>query len=135
MTRSIYFDTNGLIYNLKLGGKNMLVKYKNNEYRCSIELTLHLIGGKWKALILWYLGKRNMRFGELKRELPQITQKMLTKQLRELEQDGIINRFVYNQVPPKVEYSLSEVGKSLLPILITLSDWGASYADQAESNI
>jgi DNA-binding HxlR family transcriptional regulator len=118
-----------------VGGKNMLVKYKDKEYRCSIELTLHLIGGKWKVLILHYLGEKNMRFGELKRELPQITQKMLTKQLRELEQDGIVNRFVYNQVPPKVEYSLSDVGKSLLPILTTLSDWGASYADHAESNI
>ncbi|WP_307893516.1 winged helix-turn-helix transcriptional regulator [Bacillus swezeyi] len=81
------------------------------------------------------MGERNMRFGELKRELPQITQKMLTKQLRELEEAGIVNRFVYNQVPPKLEYSLSEVGKSLLPILITLSDWGVSYAEQAESNI
>ncbi|ALC84327.1 HxlR family transcriptional regulator [Bacillus gobiensis] len=111
-----------------------MVKYKDKEFRCSIELTLQLIGGKWKVLILWYLGERNMRFGELKRELPQITQKMLTKQLRELEQDGIINRFVYNQVPPKVEYSLSDVGQSLLPILTTLSDWGVSYADQTEPN-
>ncbi|MCI4129272.1 helix-turn-helix domain-containing protein [Bacillus swezeyi] len=112
----------------------MLVKYKDNEYRCSIELTLKLIGGKWKVLILWYLGEKNMRFGELKRALPQITQKMLTKQLRELEEDGIVNRFVHHQVPPKVEYSLSEMGKSLLPILSTLSEWGTFYAEQAESN-
>lgn len=74
-----------------------------------------------------------MRFGELKRALPQITQKILTKQLRELEEDGIVNRFVH-QVPPKVEYSLSEMGKSLLLILSTLSEWGAFYAEQAESN-
>lgn len=127
MTRSIHFDT---IW----GGKRMLVKYKDNEYRCSIELTLKLIGGKWKVLILWYLGEKNMRFGELKRALPQITQKMLTKQLRELEEDGIVNRFVHHQVPPKVEYSLSEIGKSLLPILSILSEWGAFYAEQAGSN-
>ncbi|MES5397486.1 helix-turn-helix domain-containing protein [Bacillus amyloliquefaciens] len=107
----------------------MLVKYKDNEYRCSIELTLKLIGGKWKVLILWYLDEKNMRFGELKRALPQITQKMLTKQLRELEEDGIVNRSVHHQIPPKVEYSLSEIGKSLLPILSTLSDWGAFYAE------
>ncbi|MEC1454401.1 winged helix-turn-helix transcriptional regulator [Bacillus haynesii] len=85
-------------------------------------------------MILIWGGKQNMRFGELKRALPQITQKILTKQLRELEEDGIVNRFVHHQVPPKVEYSLSEMGKSLLPFLSTLSEWGAFYAEQAESN-
>lgn len=106
----------------------MQVVYKNTEYRCSMELTLDLIGGKWKSLILWHLGEKTMRFSELRRTLPQVTQKMLTQQLRELEEDGLISRVVYTQVPPKVEYSLTEAGISLLPILSTLNEWGVDYA-------
>jgi DNA-binding HxlR family transcriptional regulator len=105
-----------------------LIKYRNTEYHCHMELTLDIIGGKWKSLILWHLGENILRFGELKKALPKITQKMLTQQLRELEQDGLINRFVYTQVPPKVEYSLTDSGKTLLPILETMYRWGISYA-------
>lgn len=104
--------------------------YANKTYQCSMELTLDLIGGKWKALILWQLGENTLRFSELRKQLPQITQKMLTQQLRELEESGLVNRHIYTQVPPKVEYSLTETGKSLMPILATLCEWGNWYAEK-----
>lgn len=107
-----------------------MIKFKNTEYHCSMELTLDLIGGKWKALILWHLGENTLRFSELRRSLPQITQKMLTQQLRELEGNGLLKRFIYTQIPPKVEYSLTPAGKSLLPILSTLCQWGQNYAEE-----
>jgi DNA-binding HxlR family transcriptional regulator len=97
-----------------------------------MELTIDLIGGKWKSLILWHLGENTLRFSVLKKMLPQITQKMLTQQLRELEQDGLLQRFVYTQVPPKVEYSLTGEGKTLLPILESMCQWGINYANQTE---
>ena len=106
-----------------------MIRFNEMEYQCSMELTLDLIGGKWKALILWHLGENTLRFSELKKTLPKITQKMLTQQLRELEASGLVDRFIYTQIPPKVEYSLTTAGKSLLPILATLCSWGQNYAD------
>jgi DNA-binding HxlR family transcriptional regulator len=97
-----------------------------------MELTIDLIGGRWKSLILWHLGENTLRFGELKRTLPKITQKMLTQQLRELEKDGLVKRFIYTQVPPKVEYSLTDTGMTLLPILETMYQWGINYANEVE---
>lgn len=111
-----------------------MITFKNIEYQCSMELTLDLIGGKWKALILWNLGQDTLRFSELKKTLPKITQKMLTQQLRELETSGLVKRFIYRQVPPKVEYSLTPEGKSLIPILDTLCEWGQNYAETSEKN-
>lgn len=108
----------------------MTVTYKNMEYKCPMELTLDLIGGKWKSLILWYLGEKTMRFSDLRRSLPQVTQKMLTQQLRQLEENGLVHRLVYTQIPPKVEYSLTPAGKSLLPILETLCHWGINFANE-----
>ena len=105
-----------------------MITVKNTEYHCSMELSLDLIGGKWKSLILWHLRENTLRFSELKRSLPKITQKMLTQQLRELESHGLISRFIYTQIPPKVEYSLTPMGISLLPILESLCHWGANYA-------
>ncbi|ANE48187.1 hypothetical protein SY83_19945 [Paenibacillus swuensis] len=99
-------------------------------YHCDLEITLDIIGGKWKSLILYYLLKDPKRTGELKRLIPSITQKMLVQTLRELETDGMINRKSYNQVPPKVEYSATELGKSLEPIMRELCKWGGSYANQ-----
>ncbi|GAE35907.1 winged helix-turn-helix transcriptional regulator [Halalkalibacter akibai] len=97
-------------------------------YNCEKELTLAVIGGKWKMLILWHLGiEGTLRFGELKALIPDITQRMLANQLRELEEDFIIHREVYPVVPPKVEYSLTEQGKSLIPILQTMYEWGKTY--------
>ncbi|WP_330602822.1 helix-turn-helix domain-containing protein [Anaerosolibacter carboniphilus] len=101
---------------------------KDKIYTCTFEITIDLIGGKWKPLIIWHLGsKGTQRFSELKKLLPQITQKMLTQQLRELETDNLVIRKVYPQVPPKVEYSLSELGKTLMPILSMMCDWGNEY--------
>ncbi len=97
------------------------------QYGCPVEAALDIIGGKWKGVILYYLLDGSKRFNELRRRLPNVTQRMLTLQLRELEQDGVIARKVYAQVPPKVEYSLSEFGASLEPILLLMCDWGDRY--------
>jgi len=107
-----------------------MMKYNNIEYHCSMELTLDVIGGKWKPLILWHLREDTLRFSELRRKLLHITQKMLTQQLRALEASGLVNRLIYTQIPPKVEYSLTDAGKSLLPILKTMSQWGLNYAQK-----
>jgi len=109
-----------------------MITFNDIDYQCPMELTLGLIGGKWKALILWHLGENTLRFSELKRTLPKITQKMLTQQLRELEASGLVTRFIYTQIPPKVEYSLTTAGRSLLPILETLCQWGLNYANIPE---
>jgi len=94
---------------------------------CPVAVTLGIIGGKWKPLILYYLLQGTQRFNALKRRLPQVTQQMLTLQLRELERDGIVHRQVYAEVPPKVEYSLTELGRSLEPILLAMLAWGEAY--------
>ena len=110
-----------------------MITFNNIQYQCSMELTLELIGGKWKSLILYHLGQNNtLRFNELKKKLPKVTQKMLTQQLRELEAGGLINRYIYSQIPPKVEYSLTPFGNGLLPILDSLCQWGLKYATAAE---
>jgi DNA-binding HxlR family transcriptional regulator len=99
------------------------------EYSCSVEVTLDVIAGKWKPLILFHLAQVDMvRFSELRRLLPGVTQRMLTLQLRELEQDGIVARKVYAEVPPRVEYSLTEFGSSLKPVLTAMCTWGRENA-------
>ncbi|HWO96844.1 helix-turn-helix domain-containing protein [Fictibacillus sp. Mic-4] len=100
---------------------------QKKKYNISVEATLEVIGGKWKCVILCHLIHGKKRTSELKRLMPNITQKMLTQQLRELEEDGVINRIVYNQVPPKVEYELSEYGRSLEDILHSLCAWGEKH--------
>lgn len=96
-------------------------------YNCPVDATLSMIGGKYKALILWHLLGETLRFGELRRLIPQATPKMLTQQLRELEESGLLTRKVYPVVPPKVEYTLTELGGSIRPILMLMYDWGADY--------
>ncbi|TWM23967.1 putative HTH-type transcriptional regulator YtcD [Bacillus paralicheniformis] len=100
---------------------------KQKKYNISVEATLEVIGGKWKCVILCHLTHGKKRTNELKRLMPNITQKMLTQQLRELEEDGVINRIVYQQVPPKVEYELSEYGWTLKDILDSLCAWGETH--------
>ena len=100
------------------------MEFTNN---CPVEATLDLIGGKYKALILWHLSEGKLRFSELRKVITNATPKMLTQQLRELESQNLISREVFAVVPPKVEYSLTELGKSLMPILVNMRDWGANY--------
>ena len=101
------------------------------RFSCPFELTIELIGGKWKGLILWHLlDKKVLRNGEMLRLMPNITQKMLTQQLREMEENGLVNRVIYEQVPPKVEYSLTSHGEALRPILNQMIEWGIDYAKE-----
>ncbi|ENQ3108499.1 winged helix-turn-helix transcriptional regulator [Bacillus cereus] len=105
---------------------------KENIRRCSVEVTLDVIGGKWKGVILFHLINGEIRLNQFLRLMPGLTQRMLTRQLRELEADGVIHREVYKEVPPKVEYSLTEFGKSLVPIILMMRDWGNQYRIQIE---
>jgi DNA-binding HxlR family transcriptional regulator len=98
---------------------------------CPVVAALEVIGGKWKPLILFQLRDRPMRFSELRRMVPQATQKMLTQQLRDLERDGIIHRKVYAVVPPKVDYSLTDYGQTLKPLLALMCDWGSRHRARA----
>ncbi|HIC97640.1 MAG TPA: transcriptional regulator [Aquificaceae bacterium] len=104
----------------------MDTKYKK-AYHCPVELVIELISGKWKLLILRELMGGTRRFSQLQRAIPGITQKMLTKQLRELENSGLVQRKVYAEVPPKVEYSLTELGESLEDIFSAMHRWGERY--------
>lgn len=94
---------------------------------CPVEITLALLGNKWKVLILRELFAGTKRFGELSRGVPGISQKMLTQQLRQMEQDNLVQRKIYAEVPPRVEYSLTEIGRSLSPILDAMHKWGTKY--------
>ncbi|WLR46612.1 helix-turn-helix domain-containing protein [Halobacillus litoralis] len=100
----------------------------NKLYYCNVELSLDIIGGKWKPLIIHHIGGAGViRYGELKRKVPNINERVLSRQLRELEESKIIQRTVYDEVPPRVEYSLIEMGKTLVPILNELGLWGIEY--------
>lgn len=105
-----------------------------STFTCPVEATIQLIGGKYKAIILWHLMNKTLRYSELHRLVPKATDKMLTQQLRELEKDKLINRTVYPVVPPRTEYSLTEFGKSLTPILDALCNWGEFYLENNNSN-
>lgn len=100
-----------------------------NQYSCPVAGTLDVIGGKWKGVILFHLLDGKKRFNELKKLNSGITQRMLTLQLRELEADGIIHREVYPVIPPKVEYSLTDFGQSLKPIVLLMREWGEEYME------
>jgi DNA-binding HxlR family transcriptional regulator len=100
----------------------------DKEYACGFELTLELISGKWKGMILWYLQDETLRYNELRKKLGKITQKMLTQTLRDLEKDQLITRKVYPVVPPKVEYTITQRGKKLIPIFKELREWGEEVA-------
>ena len=95
--------------------------------RCPIRATQRVLGGKYKAVILWYLNGSSRRFGEIQRIVPEATPRMLSKQLREMESDGLIHREVYSEVPPRTEYSLTELGRSVIPLISAMFDWGMTY--------
>lgn len=100
--------------------------------RCSVGLTIEMVGGKWKGVILFYLLGGTLRFSELRKKIPGITQRMLTLQLRELESDGLVERKVYPVVPPRVEYTLSPFGRTLEPVVRAMADWGKINKDRVE---
>jgi len=106
-----------------------LKRYKldGTFFYCPVDLTLSVIGGRWKGLVFWNLRNGVMRFGELKKSLIGINDKMLTQVLRELEKNGVVERKVYDTIPPKVEYSLTNNGKQLLPVMEQMSNWGSKY--------
>ncbi|MCI0768104.1 winged helix-turn-helix transcriptional regulator [Bacillus sp. TL12] len=104
--------------------------YSSTFEGCPVETTLDVIGGKWKGILLYHLIDDKKRFNEFRKLYPRLTQRMLTLQLRELERDGIIHREVYKEVPPKVEYSLTEFGRSLEPIILLMKDWGEKHKDR-----
>ena len=99
-------------------------------FSCPVEASLSIIGGKYKAIILWHLMNGTLRYSELRHLLPQATPKMLTQQLRELEKDAVIHREVYPVVPPKTEYSLTDYGQSLSPIIRAMCDWGSQHMSE-----
>jgi DNA-binding HxlR family transcriptional regulator len=105
-------------------------EFRGKMYNNPVELALEVIGGKYKMPILWRLKDKTYRYGELKKALGKITHKMLTEQLRELENDGMIARKVYPEIPPKVEYSITEKGKTSIPIISSLRDWGHDFKDE-----
>lgn len=110
--------------------KNISRRANHCHYGCAIEAALDVIGSKWKGVILFHLLEKSLRFNEIRRLIPSVTQRMLTLQLRELESDGVINRKIYPEIPPKVEYSLTEFGQNLKPILLALRLWGKKVMDR-----
>ena len=102
------------------------------EEVCSLTTTQDVIAGRWKIVVLWYLSRRTRRFSELQRLLPGISKGILTKQLRELEEDGMVHREVYKEVPPKVEYSLTPQGNSFIPVLDIMSEWGKTNMEKKQ---
>ena len=102
----------------------MKLKYDGKEYACSFSFALDMVSGKWKGLILWYLRDETLRYGEIRKKLDGITQKMLTQTLRDLEKHQLVTRKVYPVVPPKVEYTITSYGKGLIPIFEQMLEWG-----------
>lgn len=112
-----------------INNKEKVFLLEGKEYHCAMDVTMDYIGGKWKTVVLWYLRKDKKRFSELKRLIPNITEKMLSLQLKDLEKDGIVNRKIYPEVPPKVEYYLTDFGKTLIPMLEEIAKWGRRLAE------
>jgi DNA-binding HxlR family transcriptional regulator len=109
--------------------KERKVVLNGKEFHCAMDITMSFIGGKWKTVVLWYLRKDKKRFGELRKLIPNITEKMLSLQLKDLEHDGIVGRKIYAEIPPKVEYFLTDFGRSLIPMLEEIARWGRNLAE------
>lgn len=110
-----------------------MIHWNDKEYRCAVEVAMEVLSGKWKCLMLWHLHDGAKRYKELERIVPGVSQKMLTQQLRELERDGLLARTVYPEVPPRVEYALTELGQSAFPILAAMHQWGVDRLGLEES--
>jgi DNA-binding HxlR family transcriptional regulator len=113
---------------MKINNQEYVFEHRDKRLHCPMDLTMDYLGGRWKTVVLWYLIKDKKRFSELNRLIPTITERMLSLQLKQLEQDGLIHREVYADVPPKVEYSLTEEGQTLIPLLKAMSNWGLKKA-------
>lgn len=105
-------------------GKSYRFVLHGQNYHCALDITMHYLGGKWKAVVVWYLRQKTLRFGELRKLIPDITEKMLSLQLKKLEEDGLVSRQVYEEIPLRVEYSLTEFGKTLVPVVEAMARWG-----------
>ena len=110
-------------------GKEYVFDLEGNTYHCALDITMKFIGGKWKTVVLWYLKNKTYRFGELKKQIPDITEKMLSIQLKALQEDGLVRREVFAEVPLSVEYSLTDFGKSLIPVLNAVAKWGRNLGE------
>ena len=104
-----------------------MTEKQNNLKLCPVSVTQNVLMGKWKLGILWIVGQKTRRFNELQRLMPKVARGVLTQQLRELERDQLVHREVYREVPPKVEYSLTEAGKSFIPVMMRIMEWGVGY--------
>jgi DNA-binding HxlR family transcriptional regulator len=109
--------------------KEYVYKLKGETFHCALDITMHYIGGKWKTIVLWYLRNKTLRFGEIKKLIPDVTEKMLSIQLKKLEEDGLIKRKVYAEIPLRVEYSLTPFGKTLIPAIEAIAKWGRNMGD------
>ena len=112
-----------------IDNKEKIFILDGKEYHCAMDVTMDYIGGKWKTVVLWYLRKDKRRFSELRKLIPNITEKMLSLQLKGLENDGLVKRKIYPEVPPKVEYYLTDFGKTLIPMLEEIAKWGRGVAE------
>jgi DNA-binding HxlR family transcriptional regulator len=112
-----------------IDNKEKILILEGKEYHCAMGVTMDYIGGKWKTVVLWYLRKDKKRFSELRKLIPNITEKMLSLQLKGLESDGLVKRKIYPEVPPKVEYYLTDFGKTLIPMLEEIAKWGRVLAE------
>lgn len=104
-----------------------MANVEENNYICPVSAMQNILTGKWKLSILWILGRKTTRFGELQRLIPTVSRGVLTQQLKELEHYKIVHREVYNEVPPRVEYSLTEIGKSFIPVMMGIMEWGVGF--------
>ena len=113
-----------------------MYKFKGKEYPCCASLTMGVIGGKWKTVILYHLIDGTLRYNELRKEMPTVTERTLSLQLKTLEEDGIIKRKVYTSKPPlKVEYSLTDLGKTLIPVIQSIANWGVFVVDNKRETV
>lgn len=113
-----------------INNKEYVVKMHGKTYHCALDITMDYLGGKWKSVVLWYLRNKTMRFGELRKQIPDITEKMLSLQLKSLEEAGLVKRKVFAEVPPRVEYSLTDFGKTVVPVLEAIAKWGRTLGEK-----
>jgi DNA-binding HxlR family transcriptional regulator len=133
LSRTVIHDSVEIVtfrrYPMIIDGRECVVKMGGKSFHCAMDITMDYVGGKWKTVVLWYLKNGKKRFGELNRLIPQITEKMLSIQLKQLEKSGLVSRKVYPEVPLRVEYGLTPLGKSLIPVLDAIAKWGRMMSD------